>query len=303
MQTILVPLDGSRFAERALTVAVPLAQEHRATLALTTALAVVLPAPNEFGAPDIGDGGVDVVRTHLRSQLERVARRLRIKHEVNASTHFRDGAIVDQLLAVAKDVSADLIVMASHGRSGVSRLWLGSVTDALLRQTHTPVLVVRNARPWALVTTAEPLYPRVLVGLDGSEHSERALRDAMALIGHAPCQVVLSRVQRPLPANVTPQSWVQEVTELHSTQYLAPLAAKYAAPGRTFVSRVVVDDDPARALLAVAKAENAFLIALATHGRAALQRAVLGSVADKVIRGATLPVLVSPPAHRSKDSG
>lgn len=301
MQTILVPLDGSRFAERALTVAVPLAQENNAALALTTALALVLPPPNEFGAPDIGSSAIDAARLQLRGQLERIARRLRIKHDITTSTYFREGAIVDQILAVANDTSADLIVMASHGRTGVSRLWLGSVTDALLRHTRTPVLVVRNARPWALVTTAEPLYPRVLVGLDGSEHSERALRDTMALIGNAPCEVVLVRVQPALPTNVTPQSWIQEVTELHSTQYLAPLAAKYAAPGRTFHSRIVVDDDPARALLATAKSANAFLIALATHGRGALQRAVLGSVADKVIRGATLPVLVSPPAPKAKD--
>ncbi len=299
MQTILVPLDGSKFAERALTVAVPVAQENDATLVLMTALAVATRAPDAIGAPDSAEGGKDTVRTQLRSQLERIARRLGSKHNIKTATHFREGPILDQILAVANETQADLIVMASHGRSGLSRMWLGSVTDALLRQTRTPVLVVRSARPWTLVSHAEPLYPRVLVALDGSEHSERALRDTIALIGDAPCELLLTRVQPGLAANVNPPSWIREVTELHSTQYLAPLAAKYAGPNRTFVHRVVVDDDPARALLAVAKKDNAFLMSLATHGRSNLQRAVLGSVADKVIRGASLPVLVSPPEPKA----
>ncbi len=299
MQTILVPLDGSKFAERALTVAVPLAQERNATVALTTALAVAPRSTNDIGAPGSAESGRDTVRTQLRQQLDRVARRLGNKHNITTATHFREGPILEQILAVASETQADLIVMASHGRSGVSRMWLGSVTDALLRQTRTPVLVVRSARPWAAVSQSEPLYPRIVVGLDGSEHSERALRDTIALIGNAPCQLVLTRVQPGVAANVNPPSWIQEVTDLHSAQYLAPLAAKYAAPNRTFVHRVVVDDEPARALLAVAKKDNAFLISLATHGRGMLQRAVLGSVADKVIRGASLPVLVSPPEPKA----
>lgn len=295
IRTLLVPLDGSRFAERALSVAVPLALQHSATIVLTTAFALpplqhpvvgVLPGEAPTGSR---------VRDEFRAQLERVARRVATKHRVTTATQFREGPIVDELELGVREANADLVVMASHGRSGASRLWLGSVTDALLRRASVPVLVTRNARPWTLTSANEPIFPRVLVALDGSPHAERALADALRLIGDFSCHVVLASVHDAPPAPVSP-AWAEEAARELRERYLKPLAERHAKPSLKFSSRAVVHADPARALLAMAKEENAFLMSVATHGRTGVRRAVLGSVADKVIRGATVPVLVSP-AH------
>jgi nucleotide-binding universal stress UspA family protein len=295
IRTLLVPLDGSRFAERALTVAVPLALQHSATIVLTTAFALPpLQHPVVGVLPGEAPAG-SRVRDEIRAQLERVARRVATKYRVTTATQFREGPIVDELERGVRESDADLVVMASHGRSGASRLWLGSVTDALLRRASVPMLVTRTARPWALTTADEPIFPRVLVALDGSRHAERALADALRLIGDYTCHIVLASVHDAPPAPVSP-AWAEEAAHELRERYLKPLAAKHAKPSLTFTARVVVDSDPARALLAMAKKENAFLISLATHGRTGVRRAVIGSVADKVIRGATVPVLVSP-AH------
>jgi nucleotide-binding universal stress UspA family protein len=293
IKTLLVPLDGSRFAERALTVAVPIAERHGATLVLAMAHAIWSPSHGDPSAAFGGDLHLDVARDELRGQLERVARRVATRYHVTTATQFREGPIVEQLGAAVKETSSELIVMTSHGRGGVSRLWLGSVADALLRASDVPVLVMRNARPWTLTTEREPLFPRVLVALDGSRHAERALEDVLAVIGEEQCQIVLARVQEG-PTAMVSDAWVKDTVREITREYLEPLAARHATPTRRFTCVAVVNVDPARALLALAREHNAFLIALATHGRTGARRVMLGSVADKLIRGTTIPVLVSP---------
>jgi nucleotide-binding universal stress UspA family protein len=289
---ILVPIDGSPFSERALTLAVPLAQQHDASLVLT--LANPLP-PREAEAPVRDPAGERDVREHLRSQLERVARRVATRDGVTTATQFREGPVLDEIEAAIADVSAALVVMATHGRGGVSRLWLGSVTDALLRRCTVPVLVTRTARKWTLTTATEPFFPRVLVAVDGSPLAEEALERAISLIGESTGEFILLRVED-APIAAVSSTWISEATVRIREGYLEPLADRFRSPTRTVRTRAVVHHDPARAILDVAKEEHAFAIALATHGRTGVRRAVIGSVADKVIRGATVPVLVCPPA-------
>jgi nucleotide-binding universal stress UspA family protein len=289
---ILVPIDGSPFSERALTLAVPLAQQHDASLVLM--LANPLP-PRDAEAPVRDLGGERDVREHLRSQLERVARRVATRDGVTTATQFREGPVLDEIEAAIADVSAALVVMATHGRGGVSRLWLGSVTDALLRRCTVPVLVTRTARKWTLTTATEPFFPRVLVAVDGSSLAEEALERAISLIGESTGEFILLRVED-APIAAVSSTWISEATVRIREGYLEPLADRFRSPTRTVRTRAVVHHDPARAILDVAKEEHAFAIALATHGRTGVRRAVIGSVADKVIRGATVPVLVCPPA-------
>ena len=176
----------------------------------------------------------------------------------------------------------------------MSRLWLGSVTDTLLRQPPTTMLVTRSARKWTLTTASEPLFPRILVALDGSAVSERALEETLRLVGDDACELVLLRVED-APIGSVSDAWVRETQRELNADYLAPLAARYRTPTRKIRTEAVVHTDAARAILDVAKSEHAFLIAVATHGRTGVRRAMLGSVADKVIRGSVLPVLVAPP--------
>ena len=292
---ILVPIDGSPFAERALTLAVPLAHQSGASLVLTLANPLPPRVEDITGAPIDPRSADRDVREHLRQQLERVARRVAMREGLTVATQFREGPVLDELDAAIADSGADLVVMATHGRGGVSRLWLGSVTDGLLRRCRVPVLVTRTARKWTLTARHEPFLPRVLVALDGSALAEAALERTVALLGASVGEFVLTRVE---DAPIAPVSttWVSEATLRLREGYLEPLAERYRARGLAVRTRAEVHHDAARAILQVAKAEHAFAIALATHGRTGVRRAVLGSVADKVVRGASGPVLVCPPA-------
>ena len=291
--TLLVPIDGSPFSERALTLAVPIAQQHGASLVLT--MAHPLPSTTD------GVAGMTIrnpvaerdVRQHLRQHLERVARRIATKYRVTTSTQFREGPIVDEIEQAAADASADLIVLTTHGRGGLSRMWLGGVTDALLRRATRPVLVTRTARKWTLTTANEPVFPRIIVALDGSPNSERALADSLRLVGDNPGHLVLVRAEDAAVASLT-NTWVAETIRALQADYLEPIAATHRTRALQITTRAVVQSDAARAILDVAKEENAFMIAVATHGRTGFRRALLGSVADKVIRGASVPVLVCP---------
>jgi nucleotide-binding universal stress UspA family protein len=292
---ILVPLDGSPFAERALTLAVPLALQQGATLVLTMA-APLPPRPSDTGVPSVGDSVHEHdVRDHLRQQLERTARRVATREGVTTATQFREGPIVDELEAAIADVGAELVVMATHGRGGVSRLWLGSVTDALLRRSPVPMLVTRSARKWTLTSDGEAFFPRVLVAVDGSPMSEAAFGATLAQIGESTGEFVLIRVED-APIAAVSSTWISEASLRVKEGYLEPLADRYRTAQRRITTRAIVHHDAARAILETAKAEHAFAIALGTHGRTGVRRAALGSVADKVIRGSAVPVLVCPSA-------
>lgn len=295
LKTLLVPYDGSRFSERALSFAVPLAQEHGALLALTMVNPLPPRVPDMSGEP-IVDQSVDPdARKQLRAQLERVAKRVATRYHVTTATQFREGPIVEEIRQVSTAVQADLIVIATHGRGGLSRLWLGSVTDQLLRQPPAPMLITRGTRSWALTAANEPVFPRILVALDGSPLSEQGLEAAIRLTGDRECELVLVRVAD-TPVTPASNAWTTETVRALNEDYLEPLAARYRAPQRRIVTQGIVHSDPARAIIELAKSSHAFLIALTTHGRSGVRRALVGSVADKVVRGSTLPVLVCPPS-------
>jgi nucleotide-binding universal stress UspA family protein len=292
---ILVPLDGSPFAERALTLAVPIARQQAATLVLTMAHPLP-PQPSETGVPTVGDGSLHVdVREHLRAQLERTARRVASRHGVTTVTQFREGPIVDAIEAAVRDVDAAFVTMATHGRGGMSRAWLGSVTDALLRRSHVPVLATRTARKWTLTTATEPLFPRVLMALDGSAAAEAALARTIADLGATVGEFVLLRVED-APIAAVSSTWISEATLRIREGYLEPLAERHRAPSVRITTHAVVHHDAPRAILDAARELHAFAIALGTHGRTGVRRTVLGSVADKVIRASGLPVFVVPTA-------
>lgn len=295
LRTLVVPIDGSPFSERALTLAVPLALQHGASITLT--MAHPLP-PRVENAPGVSaDDAQEArdVRSQLRKHLERVAKRVATRSGVTTATQFREGQIIEEVTGAVHDTGAELLVMATHGRGGVSRLWLGSVTDALLRDPPTAMLITRTARKWTLTAPSEPIFPRVLVALDGSALSERALEETLRLVGDSPVELILLRVED-APIGSVSEAWVRESTRSLNADYLEPLAARYRTPTRKVRTEGIVHTDAARAILDMAKSEHAFLITVATHGRSGFRRAMLGSVADKVIRGSTLPVLVAPPS-------
>jgi nucleotide-binding universal stress UspA family protein len=139
LDKILVPLDGSMLAEAALWTAVDLAGKNGATLSLVRA-AQVYARP---GADAI-DAQVRVVR-EAEEYLAAVVRRLADRGVTRVETHVWYGPPAAAIVEAASFQKADLIVMCTHGRSGLGRLALGSVAESVLRGTTTPILIVREA--------------------------------------------------------------------------------------------------------------------------------------------------------------
>ncbi|MBI2321738.1 MAG: universal stress protein [Chloroflexi bacterium] len=146
------------------------------------------------------------------------------------------------------------------------------------------------------------MYTRILVPLDGSKLAEVALPHAVTLAKQSKGTVVLLRVTQPVTAMVMPEAayvdWdrIQAEIEAEARAYLADVSARLAAEGLA-VQTQLKTADPAEAIIETAKTGGADLIVMATHGRSGLGRWVLGSVADRVVRAATAPVLLIRPAE------
>ena len=187
-----------------------------------------------------------------------------------------------------------MIVMSTHGRTGLGRFIYGSVADELLRTSDLPVLLVPRDCEWS--------WPgdrtlRVLVPLDGSSLAEAVLGPACELADALDADLMLPHVTR--PANVGPVKLLQAVqiapAGLGEDKRVGPslesVAAKLRAPNRAVAVREVIGS-PAPAIVRVAEEETVDVIAMTTHGRGGLARVVLGSVATGVLQRTSVPLLV-----------
>jgi nucleotide-binding universal stress UspA family protein len=300
---ILVPLDGSPTAEQALDEATGLAQHAAAQVLLVHVLDFGVSLPCDEDDPDYWRG----CRQHdADTYLESVAEKTRVKSMVPVSISVRDGVnTVAAILTEAEDWKANLIVMTTHGRGVIERAWLGSVADSLVREAKLPVLLVR-AKAAGTERRGDRRFEHILVPLDDSERSRRILPAAAALARVEQARVTLLHVVHP---------WVVPVRPLAHAHHAAEIR-KHAVLDRTekaeeYLSEIALGLDPAikdvtadavtakwsdaEEIMNYARDHEADLIALATHGRSGLKRSLLGSVADKIIRGADQPVLVLRP--------
>ena len=315
--SIIVPLDGSSFAERALPLALAVAQRAHAPVELVH---VYEPTSHTLGAPVLDPACDEVERGRLRERFTALAARLEITRHVPVTATVLDGGPAEALCRHTTGRRSALIVMATHGLGGMSRSGIGSVADAVVRQAQVPVLLVR---PGAVghPEAAGPLFRRVLVPLDGSELAESVLAHALALgdaalgdatlgdaapgIQDATAYELLTVVRslsdrrrslphrRPVHDDEDPGDRGGAVGA--AERYLARLAAELERCGTRVHWRVVAHTHPARAILDHAQTTSADLIALATHGRGGLRRRLAGSVADEIMRGASTPVLICHP--------
>lgn len=290
---ILVPTDGSPLSERALRYAVPLAERHGARLTLLHVAAPLLEAIAGSGAP-VREPALDAAwRAEDRKAVERIAKRMRKQTAVQVDVAYRSGRPAPTIAEFATTERADLVVLCTHGRGGFERLWLGSVADALLRQLTVPTLLVRGARGVALPEPGEELFPHVLVPLDGSPRAESALDAAIGLVGTAASAFTLLSVVHPTAA-MGAKSFPSQAERDLCASYLEPLAVRHRAGGRRVAVETAVTANVGRAIVEHAKRHEASLIALATQGLGGVQRFIVGSVADKLLRTSPVPVLVVP---------
>lgn len=210
----------------------------------------------------------------------------------------------------AADSGVDLVVMTTHGRGALGRFWLGSVADELVRDLPMPLLLVRpEEAPPDL--GRQPVPKHMLLPLDGSQFAEQMLEPAIALGSLMDADYTLLRVIKPVwpggydfhgsSLGQEAQSLLdqidraQEQLRKEAEEYLRRVAERLRERSLRVRTQVQVADQLAVAILKEGKVPAIDLIALEAHGRRGLSRLFLGSVADKIIRGASLPVLVHRP--------
>ncbi|HEU4697853.1 MAG TPA: universal stress protein [Gemmatimonadales bacterium] len=305
-RSILLPLDGSALAERAIPLAAGLAAASGALLHVVVVhkwLASWSPV-NPFA---LTLDEIDAqARREKEAYLQRVADDIAQHYDLTVRPAMPEGFTVEQLAQYVRANGVDLVVMTTHGRGGFSRHWFGSVADRLLRTLTVPVLLCR-AGPAGAPEPAVP-FRRILVSLDGSTLAETALAAAeplarMAGDGRLHLCMVVEPAHLFLPAVAVSGGLLEELGEAERREYAAAylqlLALRLARRSVTAETSVVAGDDPAAAILEMAERVGADLIALATRGRGGAARAVFGSVADKVMRTAQVPVLVTHPSPRA----
>jgi nucleotide-binding universal stress UspA family protein len=303
--SILVPLDGSSFAERAIPVAVALARRTRARIELVH---VNDPRVYPSGVPMPDRRFDNELRSGVHDALDSLARRLSAGRAGEITVTYLDGAIAPSLEQYIVASGPDLVVMSTHGAGGVSRLWLGSVADHLVRHSSVPVLLVRPGATGA--TRGEPLFRHILVPLDGSTLAERALEHAVTLATPGETTFTLLRVV--VPVSVASQPYVgdgvainrenMELREHDAKAYLDRLRGDLSENGFETATSILSHWAIASSVLQYAAEHNVDLISVATHGRGGVARVLLGSVADKILRGAETPLLIYHPAP-ADDSG
>ena len=299
-KTVLLPVDGSNFAEHALPYALGIARRNGATLQL--ALVHVLSDTTGRGYPlaELVEARDAEQRDHDAAYMEELTRRLRTAG-VQIRPALLKGKVGAALARHVDQVEVDLVVMTTHGRGGLQRAWLGSTADYLVRHSMIPLLLIRPTRETREIgTTSHPGFRRVLAALDGSGTAEAALRDALEIGLADDATLVLAHVVQPSVTATSPylphtvQLTHEELAARQATmkRYLADIAREPWLEGRDIDTRVRVDFHAAPAILELARELEADLIVVGTHGRGGLRRMILGSVADKVIRGTDRPVLV-----------
>jgi nucleotide-binding universal stress UspA family protein len=299
--SIMIPLDRSSFGEHALPLARSIARRTGASLQLAyvympgqpLAMDAIPPYDRGFEAQD---------RAHDRAYLDRLAERMDADGSIDVTVTMLDGQIAEALLANVVAEKVDLVVMATHGRGALSRFWLGSVADRLVRRATAPVLLVRP-QEGSPDLAHEPVLHQVLVPLDGSALAEQVLAHATALGTSMDAEYTLLQAIEPLAGEYGAELYATEKGQVafarlqeQGQTYLEGVAARLRAEALRVRTAIVVGP-PARAILEYAHSHPVDLIAMTTHGRSGIANLLIGGVADKVLRGTTVPVLLYRP-HR-----
>ena len=308
---VLVPLDGSALAAQVLPYAEMVAKSTGATVLL---LRVMNPYPSELvrggmstfretddqagelPSPEGWEEVLGKINQDAEAYLAEMAASIR-SDGVAVETVVKDGDPADCILEEADKDAGTLIAMSTHGRSGVGRWLLGSVTDKMVRSGRHPMLITR-----AQEGGAHPVN-RVLLTLDGSELSEQAIPHATAMANALGVGVT---VLRAVSLNPYGEAFT-EYAPIHASQdlagdmetdaqtYVSAKVEELQAAGVADVAGSVVTGYPASVVLDEVGDAGDKLVTMATHGRAGMARLLLGSVTDRVVRHSAGPVFVVRP--------
>jgi nucleotide-binding universal stress UspA family protein len=296
-KTLLVPLDGSALAEQSLGQAAAIARATGAAIDLVTVHQP--PAQDGYGGAPLDDRSWSDEHRYLETiESELTAGGIRASHSMLS------GDPEAMIARRASDIDADLIVITSHGRTGFSRTWFGSVADGLVRRGPAPVLILRPIAGDARRAAAHHLFNRVLIPLDGSALATEILPTAIELARCSNARITLLGVVQPIASSaydpmtllphpfLFPDDSITKSLVAGATKDMKALCNRLAAGGAESVDAdVVVAENVAQGIVEFARSHDVDLVAISTHGRGT-SRYFVGSVADKVLRASGLPILL-----------
>ena len=277
---ILLATDGSEDAELATTTAAALAKSTGSELHLVN---VGVVAPALLAPLDVEPARVE---REVRDVLGEQARKVENVGGAVAQSHVRVGEAAREVVNLAEEIGTGLIAVGSRGRGKAKRMLMGSVSDAVVRHAHCPVMVVRR-KP--------VVFPaKILLATDGSEEAELAARTAADLATKSGSELHLVHVLV-LPPETLHDPFgtaAREEFEKRERARLEELTEKLEASGGAVEGAHFRVGSPDAEIVAQAEEVGADVVVLGSRGLGVMRRALMGSVSDSVVRHAHCPVLV-----------
>jgi nucleotide-binding universal stress UspA family protein len=286
IKTVMVGVDGSDISRRAFDYATAMARRFAARLSVLEVIDWTLP-PLASNLSTVSEMPADLQAAALEALngLVEPARAVGVVTEICLET----GGVVPQILRRAEAISADLLVVGTHGRSGFERLMLGSVAEKVLRKATCPVLTV----PFGPGHPGDPPFRKILCGTDFSEASVAAVRAARGLAAELGATCLVAHVVHwPFGPEIAepPAVAFRHSLEGQARDRLDRLVEVTAVDGGP-AEAILATGEPARELLGIGDGYAIDLIVLGVSGHGAMNRAVIGSTTAAVLRQATCPVL------------
>jgi nucleotide-binding universal stress UspA family protein len=284
IKSVVVPLDGSELAESALGYAVPIALQHDAPIHLVYVIHHDAEASED-----------DDARSYLASVKERLSG--------TVETHVRLGTPADEIIDVADDSDESLVVMTTHGRTGIGRWIYGSVADKVVHAAESPVLLIRSGTG----KPGEATISKIVLSLDGSAYSEAALPFAKSLARTFEAELHVVRVAETAnlystlgyesyaPGSAQPMTDIVEMMVADCKKYISSVTKSLRDEG-FIVHGVVLEGFAGEELLQYEHKVEPDLMVMATRGRSGFQRFIFGSVAERVLKMGRTPVLMVKPS-------
>lgn len=291
---ILVPLDGSELAECVLPHVMAIAP---VTGARVTLVHVMEQAPSRNGnAPPIDPLGWHMRKQESQAYLDRIAVRLQ-EMDQPVEQAILEGNPAEAIIEFARSNAVDLIVLSTHGRTGLSEWNVSSVVQKILLRSYRSVFLVR-----AYTTApAEVQYNRLLLAIDGSARAEYILPFAISLAQSHQSDVALGMViQKPqtmqrFPLSEEDVAWINAFTERNQNEaarYLEQLAMQLSLKGLSAAANIIVSENALGAVYDMVEESNADLVMIAAHGYSGDRRWPYGSIASSLIAYGRTPLMI-----------
>jgi nucleotide-binding universal stress UspA family protein len=292
---ILVPMDGSPLAECVLPHVVTISNVFAARATLVQALELADPSSGQI----IDPLGWQMVKIEAQNYLEGIAQLLH-QAGLQVDCQLIDGQAANSIIDFAHSKSTDLIILSSHGRSGLSAWNVSSVVQKIVQRAHLPYMIIRAYEPRQDLYS-DLKYQTLLVPLDSSQRAECVLPIATRLASYFQARLlvvhVVARPEMPhrMPLSVEDIALADRLTERNcreATKYLEQIKNRLTSKNVNVQTRLLLKDNVAFALHELVEQENVDLVVMSAHGYSGKTRWPYGNVVEKFITYGATPLLI-----------